>query len=143
MPKVEKSALVNYSAEQMFKLVNDVDAYHEFLPWCRSSKVLSEDNDEVRASVEIAHGALNKSFTTCNRLQYGKMIEMRLEEGPFKHLEGFWRFQMLNDNACKVSLDLQYEFSSKLIGLAIGPVFSQIANTLVDSFTQRAKVVYG
>lgn len=143
MPLVQKSALVTYSAGQMFDLVNDVDRYQQFLPWCCSSSILSTDEDVVRARVEIAHGSIHKAFTTRNRIQHGKMIEMRLEDGPFKQLEGFWRFQALSETACKVSLDLQYEFSNRLIGLAIGPVFSQIANSMVDAFTQRAHDVYG
>lgn len=143
MQQISRNALVPYSAQEMFDLVNDVARYHEFLPWCRSSEVLSANEDEVRASVEIAHGSLRKSFTTCNRLQNGKMIEMRLIEGPFKHLEGFWRFDVLGERACKVNLDLEFEFSNKLIGIALGPVFSQIANTLVDSFSKRAGEVYG
>lgn len=143
MTQISKSALVGYSAEQMFNLVNDVERYAEFLPWCRSSQVLSRAHDEVRASVEIAHGSLRKSFTTLNRLQSGKMIEMTLEQGPFKHLHGFWRFDVLDTAACKVSLDLEFEFASYLIGLAMGPVFNQIANSLVDAFTRRARDVYG
>lgn len=143
MPNIHKSALVPYSAAQMFALVNDIDAYHQFLPWCRSSQVLSRDEDELRATIEIAHGSLRKSFTTRNRIQKDKMMEMRLEEGPFRHLEGFWRFDTLGEQACKVSLDLDFEFSSKLVGLAMGPVFSQIANSLVDAFTKRAVQVYG
>jgi ribosome-associated toxin RatA of RatAB toxin-antitoxin module len=143
MPTIHKSALVPYSAAQMFVLVNDIDTYAEFLPWCRSSTVLSRGEDEVRATIEIAHGSLRKSFTTRNRLQMNKMIEMRLEEGPFRHLEGFWRFDVLGEQACKVSLDLDFEFSNKLVGLAMGPVFSQIANSLVDAFSKRAVQVYG
>lgn len=143
MPNIQKSALVPYSAAQMFALVNDIDAYQEFLPWCRSSQVLSRDEEELRATIEIAHGSLRKSFTTRNRFQQDKMMEMRLEEGPFRHLEGFWRFDTLGEQACKVSLDLDFEFSSKLVGLAMGPVFSQIANTLVDAFSKRAVQVYG
>lgn len=142
MQQISRNALVPHSAKQMFDLVNDVASYAEFLPWCRSSTVLSQSEDEVRASIEIAHGSLRKSFTTCNRLQSGKMIEMRLLEGPFKHLEGFWRFDVLGDGACKVSLDLEFEFSNKLVGMAMGPIFSQIANSLVDSFSQRAGVIY-
>lgn len=143
MARIEKSALVNHTAAEMFALVDDVSSYAEFLPWCGGSKELSRNEDEVRATVMIAHSGLNKSFTTQNRLQANKMIEMSLIDGPFKHLHGFWRFEALSDDACKVSLDLQYEFSNLLIGLALGPVFSQIANTLVDSFCQRAEVVYG
>jgi len=127
----------------MYNLVNDIESYAAFLPWCRSSSVLSRDEDQIRATLEIAHGSLHKSFTTCNRLQKDKMVEMRLEEGPFKHLQGFWRFDALGERACKVSLDLDFEFSSRLMGMAMGPVFSQIANTLVDAFSKRAVEVYG
>lgn len=143
MSSISKNALVPYSAAEMFSLVNDIESYSLFLPWCRTSEVLSANDDEVRATIEIAHGSLRKSFTTCNRLQKNKMIEMRLEQGPFKHLEGFWRFDTLGERACKVSLDLDFEFSSKLVGLAMGPIFSQIANTLVDAFSKRAVDVYG
>jgi ribosome-associated toxin RatA of RatAB toxin-antitoxin module len=140
---INKSALVAYSAAQMYALVNDIESYAEFLPWCRSSTILSQDSDEIRATIEIAHGTLNKAFTTRNRLQQDKMIEMRLEEGPFKRLEGFWRFDILGEQACKISLDLDFEFKNKLVGMAMGPVFSQIANTLVDAFSKRAVDVYG
>lgn len=143
MTTIHKSALVSYSSGQMYALVNDVDAYAQFLPWCRSSRVLSRNADEVRASVEIAHGALHKSFTTLNRLQQDKMIEMRLIEGPFRRLEGFWRFDILGEQACKVSLDLDFEFSNRLVGMAMGPIFTQIANSLVDAFCKRARDVYG
>jgi len=127
----------------MFTLVDAIRDYPKFLPWCRSSAELDRDEDEVKASIEIAKGAMNKSFTTQNRMQKNKVIEMSLVDGPFKHLHGFWRFDELNDGACKVSLDLNFEFSNMLIGLAIGPVFNQVANTLVDSFVARAKEVYG
>jgi ribosome-associated toxin RatA of RatAB toxin-antitoxin module len=97
----------------------------------------------VVASLELAKGSVKKSFTTRNRLQVGKMIEMRLVDGPFKHLQGFWRFDGLKENACKVSLDLEYEFSSKIVAMAVGPVFNQVANTLVDAFIERAREVHG
>lgn len=133
-----------YSPAEMYDLVNDVAAYPDFLPWCKSSHIISESDDMIEASVEIAKGSLNKSFSTRNLLQKNKIIEMKLLEGPFKHLEGFWRFIPLKDpSACKVTLDLEFEFESKLIGLAAGPVFSKIANTLVDSFSKRAIDVYG
>ena len=143
MTTINRQALVSYSAENMFDLVDDIDSYPAFLPWCSSAKVLSRDEDEVRAAIELSKGKLRKSFTTCNRLQKGKMIEMRLVEGPFKHLEGFWRFEALEGGASKVSLDLDFEFSNKLVAMAVGPVFNQIANTLVDAFVVRAKELYG
>ncbi|WP_455234736.1 type II toxin-antitoxin system RatA family toxin [Thiogranum longum] len=143
MPAIRKSALVPYSPAEMFALVDDVDAYPQFLPWCGHAKVLSRSEDEVRASVAITKGGVEKVFTTCNRLQHNKMIEIRLVEGPFKHLEGFWRFDPLGEHGCKVSLDLEFEFASRMLGMVVGPVFSQVANSLVDSFQKRAVEVYG
>lgn len=128
---------------EMFNIVDDIDAYPQFLPWCGSASVINRSADQVQATVEISHSGIRKSFTTRNHLQKGKMIEMELIDGPFKHLHGYWRFHQLGENACKVTLDLEYEFSNKLLSLAIGPVFSQIANTLVDAFCQRADALYG
>ena len=143
MPTINRSALVPYSPAEMYALVNDVEAYSDFLPWCKASRVLSRDEDEVRASLDLSRGGFEKSFTTCNRLQKNKMIEMRLVEGPFRHLDGFWRFETLGEHACKVSLARDFEFANKLVGMAMGPIFNQIANTLVDSFCKRAIDVYG
>ncbi len=143
MAQISRSALVPYSAAQMFHLVDNIDLYPQFLPWCRTAVEHQRDADQVKATVEIAKGAVNKQFTTLNRLQKDKTIEMRLIDGPFRHLHGFWRFDELKTDACKVSLDLDFEFSNKILSLVIGPIFNQIANTLVDSFVQRAKTVYG
>jgi ribosome-associated toxin RatA of RatAB toxin-antitoxin module len=143
MSTINRSMLVPYSAAEMFALVNDIESYGQFLPWCESAKVLWQEGDELRASIELARGNVRKSFTTRNRLQADKMIEMRLEEGPFHHLEGFWRFDRLGESACKVSLDMEFEFSSKLVGLAFGPIFTQVVNNLVDAFLKRAVEVYG
>lgn len=127
----------------MFALVDGIEAYPEFLPWCRGAKVLSRTDDEVRATIELSKGGVEKAFTTCNRNQKNKMIEMRLVEGPFRQLEGFWRFDALGDDGCKVSFDLEFEFASRMLGMVVGPVFSQIANSMVDSFHKRAVEVYG
>ena len=143
MASISRSALVPFSAEQMYLLVDDIERYGEFLPWCSQSNVIARDDDEVRASLMISKAGFNKSFATCNRLQKNKMIEMRLLDGPFKHLEGFWRFDALAEDASKVSLDLEFEFSNKIVGMTFGPVFGQIANTGVDAFMNRAKHVYG
>jgi len=141
---ISRNALVPYTVEEMYKLVDDIETYADFLPWCRSTAVLSRDENEVKACIEVARGAFNKSFTTLNRLQQNKMVEMRLIEGPFKHLNGFWRFDVLKDNsASKISLDLDFEFESKIVAFAVGSVFSQIANSMVDAFCKRALEVYG
>ncbi len=143
MTTISKSALVPYTPEEMYALVRDIESYPRFLPWCSEARVLSEDQDEVRATLTLSKGGVEKAFTTCNRHQSNKMIEMRLVEGPFKHLQGFWRFDPLGDHGCKVSMDMDFEFSSRMLGMVVGPVFSQVANTLVDSFQQRAVDVYG
>jgi len=143
MTCISKSALVPYSPTEMFALVDDIDSYPEFLPWCSKARVVSRSDDEVCASISISKSGVDKTFVTCNRNQKNKMIEMRLKEGPFKHLQGYWRFDPLGDEGCKVSLDLEFEFSSRVLGMVIGPVFNQVANSLVDSFQQRAVDVYG
>jgi len=140
---VSRNALLPYSAAEVFALVDDIESYPQFLPWCKSATVLSRSEDEVRAALELSKGGINKSFTTCNRMKQGKIIEMRLVEGPFHHLEGFWRFDPLGGQASKVSLDMEFEFSSRLLSMTVGPVFNQIAGTLVDSFCKRAVEVYG
>jgi len=143
MPVINKSALVPYTAQEMYSLVDDIDAYPDFLPWCGASEVIERNEDEVTASILLSRSGLNKSFTTLNRLQRGKMIEMRLIEGPFRHLQGFWRFESLNESASKIMFDIEFEFSNKLLSMTVGPVFSQITNTIVDAFTKRAVEVYG
>lgn len=143
MATVARNALVPYRAAEMFSLVNDIESYPRFLPWCRTTRILSRNADEVQASIEIARGPVEKWFSTRNRLQQDKMIEIRLLDGPFRRLEGYWHFQDLGERACKVTLNLEFEFGNPILRLAIGPVFSQIANSLVDSFCRRAVDVYG
>ena len=143
MTDIHKSALVSYSTEQMFDLVNDINAYDSFLPWCRKSTILSEQDNVIEASLEIAHGALHKTFATRNTSTAKEKIQMNLLEGPFKHLEGVWRFEALGDQGCKIILDLSFEFSNRIMGMTLGPVFSAIANSLVDAFTQQAVKKYG
>ena len=142
MTTISRSAIVPYSTEQMYVLVNDINSYPQFLPWCRETTILSQSPDEVTARVTISKGGLNKSFTTRNRLLPNKMIEMRLILGPLHHLEGFWRFQALGDSASKVSLDIDFEFSNRILSKTMGPLFNHITIILVDAFTKRAQQVY-
>ncbi|HHJ34765.1 MAG TPA: type II toxin-antitoxin system RatA family toxin [Gammaproteobacteria bacterium] len=144
MSHIQRSALVHYSPAEMYALVNNVADYASFLPWCRSSSVKSESETEMIASVEIAKGVLNKTFTTHNLLQKDKRIDLQLIDGPFKKLKGYWQFDALKtQNACKVSLELEFEFDNAMMSIAAKPIFTQIANSLVDSFCKRAVVVYG
>lgn len=143
MTHVQKSALVKFSAQQMFELVDHIEAYPEFLPWCSGSRIISRTADVVEAELSIAKGGFHKSFATRNRLDQGGRIYMSLLNGPFSSLEGVWDFMPLREDASKISLDLEFEMSGKLASLAFGAVFNQICNTMVSSFTQRAKQVYG
>lgn len=144
MSHIIRSALVHYSPAEMYQLVNDVGDYASFLPWCRSSEVKSASATEMIASVEIAKGVLNKTFTTQNQLQKNYRIELQLVDGPFKKLSGYWQFDKLRtENACKVSLELDFEFDNAMMSIAAKPIFTQIANSLVDSFCKRAVEVYG
>lgn len=143
MTTINKSALVSYSPEEMFKLVDDIEAYSEFLPWCGKATEISRNETNVEASVLISYSSLNKEFTTKNKNDAFNKIEMHLVNGPFKHLDGVWLFEPLGETACKVSLNLDFEFSSKIIGVTLGPVFSKIANSIVDAFIKRADIVYG
>lgn len=126
----------------MYSLVDDIESYPRFLPWCRSAKVLSRNDDEVRARIDLARSGISKSFTTCNRLAKDKMIEVRLVQGPFRRLDGFWRFDPLGGRGTKITFDLEFEFTG-LVAAVLGPIFHQIANTLVDSFVSRARSLYG
>lgn len=143
MAQVEKSVLVFHSAQRMFSLVDNVEEYPKFLPWCGGSDVKLRDDTTTLATVMIDYHHIKQSFTTKNRKETPSLIEMKLEDGPFRHLEGFWRFVHLDDDACKVEFRLHYEFSSKLLETLIGPVFSHICNSFVDAFVQRAEKVYG
>ena len=142
MPIIHKATQVPYNAIQMYDLVNDVELYHQFVPHCTGSKVLSRSEDEVRATLSFSGAGFEKSFTTLNRLQPHKMVEVRLVDGPFSHLEGFWRFDALDDAQCNVVLDMEFEFSSRLLGMVFGPLFHQVTLMLVDAFHQRAREVY-
>ena len=143
MTTISKSALVTHSPEDMFKLVDDIEAYSEFLPWCGKATEISRDDENVEASIFISHSGLNKEFTTQNKNTEFEKIEMHLVNGPFKNLDGVWLFEPLGESACKVSLNLEFEFSSKIINVTLGPVFSKIANSLVDAFIKRADNIYG
>ncbi|NVK42089.1 MAG: type II toxin-antitoxin system RatA family toxin [Oceanospirillaceae bacterium] len=143
MTRVERSALVFHTAEQMFDLINDVRAYPQFLPWCASVDVITDTDEELVARLHLSKAGLKYSFATRNRLERPGRMTIELVEGPFSSLSGVWTFKPLSDEACKVSLDLSFDFTGKLTGLAMGRVFNQVATTLVDAFVTRADQIYG
>jgi ribosome-associated toxin RatA of RatAB toxin-antitoxin module len=136
---IQRSALLPYPAQSLYDLVNDVARYPEFLPWCSSTKVLESTPTFMRASLEVAKGGLSQRLVTRNDLVPGERIEMNLEEGPFTQLHGIWVFKPLGEKACKISLDLAFDYDGPIVRATLGPLFNQAANTLVDAFCQRAK----
>ncbi|MBT4450244.1 MAG: type II toxin-antitoxin system RatA family toxin [Gammaproteobacteria bacterium] len=142
MAKINRSALMPFSAAQMYDIVNSVEKYPEFLPWCASSKVLSQSESTMEASILMKKGKLNHSFSTRNTLTANEIIHMQLIDGPFKSLSGDWLFTQLSDQASKIELHLNFEFSNRIVSLLIGPIFTQIADSLVDAFCQRAHQIY-
>jgi len=143
MAQVSRSALLMYSAEEMYQLVNDVNAYPEFLPGCVDANILTNSDNVMRASVKVSKAGISQTFTTENILVNGQSILMNLVDGPFKHLRGGWTFSELDEQACKINLDLEFEFNSSLVELAFGRIFHELVGSMVKSFSSRAKVVYG
>lgn len=143
MPQIERSALVFYSAQQMYDLVNAVPDYPKFLPGCTAAAIVSQSEQEMVAKLHVSKAGIGQSFTTRNFLVPEQRIDMQLVDGPFKHLRGGWQFQPLNDQACKVILQLEFEFSSRLVQFAFGKIFQELTAAMVNAFTERAKQVYG
>ena len=143
MPRISRSALVMYSAEQMYDLVSDIESYAEFLPGCAGGRIDRQEGEQLEATLEVAKAGLRHSFSTRNKMIPGKSIEMQLLEGPFKHLSGVWTFQPLGDDGCKVSLELEFEMSNKLTQATLGGLIGQMMNAMVDAFGKRAKQIYG
>lgn len=142
MAVVHKTVFIGYSAAQMFALVEQVEKYPEFLPWCGEVKVGERTETNLTATLAINFHGIRQSFTTKNINQPPHSMQMNLVDGPFKELTGGWKFTELRPDACKIEFDLNYDFSSKLLEHLIGPVFSKIANSFVDSFCSRAEAIY-
>ena len=143
MYTIARSALVMHSAEEMYSLVNDIESYAQFLPWCGASEVLERGEREVVACVHIAFRGVSQSFTTRNRLTPFEQTQMTLLDGPFSELSGVWKFKSLQPGACRIALDLRFDFSSALTAAVVGPVFKHIADSMVDSFVKRARQIHG
>ena len=143
MRNVSRSALVPYSADQMYALVEDFLAYPEFLPWCTGATLHSRDADTIEASLEMQRGGVKKSFTTRNTLQPGIAMGIALVGGPFRDLSGGWQFEQLGADGSKVSLHMEFEFESRVVDTLFGRFFEDTCNSLIDSFTQRAHTIYG
>ena len=128
--------------KQMYDLVNDVEAYPQFLPWCSGVEVVEKSVLTQTATISISVAAVNQRFTTRNTMQPGEKIDMVMVDGPFSYLTGSWKFMPLGDVGCKVLLNIQFDFSNRLISKSLGPIFSSICGSLVEQFCNRADEVY-
>jgi len=143
MASVEKSVLVAHSASQMFSLVDRCEDYPLFLPWCSRVELLERDEEQTSATLFIGYRGVKSHFSTSNKKRFPVLMQIRLVDGPFRSLEGEWRFKPLGENACKIEFNLHFEFSSGVLARALNPVFHYIANSFVDAFVQRAGQQYG
>ncbi|GKX53907.1 ribosome association toxin RatA [Leminorella grimontii] len=142
MQRIKRSALVNYSAGQMYHLANDVLSYPQFLPGCVGSRIHEQTETTMVASIDVAKVGIRKTFTTSNRMVVDSVIDMTLVDGPFKTLQGGWHFTPLGDDACKIEFALEFEFSSRLVEIAFGRIFNELTQNMVQAFIKRAKEVY-
>jgi len=140
--EVNRSALVEYSTQQMFDLVNDVESYPDFLPWCNKAEIIEQSESELKGKISLSKAGVKQSFTTLNTLNRPESISIKLVEGPFSKLSGSWQFKALSDKACKVTLQLEFDFLNAMLQAVVGPVFNHIANTMLESFVTRASEIY-
>jgi ribosome-associated toxin RatA of RatAB toxin-antitoxin module len=142
MPSISRSALVPYSAEQMYQVVNNTQDYPSFVPWCNQSESKILGLNEKQATLHFARGAIKTSFTTRNILTESEVIAMTLIDGPFKQLQGEWRFTEIEELGSRVELSLEFELSNPMLKLALESFFNQICDRLVSSFVERAEQIY-
>ena len=142
MASVRKSVLVPFGAPEMFELVDAVERYPEFLPWCPAARVLESHPGGKTARIDIDYHGVRAHFTTDNANRPPESIVVTLKDGPFRHLHGEWRFKALADSACRIELELAWEFRTHLLERVVGPVFGRIANTFIDAFVRRAESIH-
>ena len=142
MQKVSRNAIVPYSAQSMYELVNDINAYPHFLPWCAHAEVHEKTETSITASLDLSKGGITKRFTTRNVLTPHQRIDMHLVDGPFKHLLGRWDFAPLSTTACKIEFQLEFEFSNTIFQMLLNSTFQNAASTLLTAFCDRAKELH-
>ena len=142
MKTITHTAILAFSAEQIYNLVNDIESYPAFLTWCKKAVVTERSENELQASLTVAKGLFEKTFTTRNYLVANESVKLTLVNGPFKHFEGLWQFETLDAHRCKVSYTMEFEFSNMLVGKIAEPIFSAIANTIINAFKTRAEKIY-
>ncbi|MDD1613840.1 MAG: type II toxin-antitoxin system RatA family toxin [Methylococcaceae bacterium] len=143
MSSISKQITVPYTADQMYDLVYDINSYSKFIPLCSSSEVREEQGHQSRATMKITKGKIGFEVTTVNTMEKGRSISINLENGPFKSLKGVWRFTPLGTHQCIVSLHFEFEFSNKLLDVALGGLFKQLCDSMIESFRKQAAIRYG
>ena len=142
MKEISRSALLPFSAEQMFDVVNDVALYQHYLPSCSRSEVIESSPELMVASLTLTRAGVSQQFTTRNKLAAPQRIDLQLVEGPFTTLNGYWLFSQLGEDGCKTEMNLKFDFNSRMLNATFGKVFEQVADSLVEAFCERAKVLY-
>ncbi|MDO8862599.1 type II toxin-antitoxin system RatA family toxin [Haliea sp. E1-2-M8] len=143
MTIIHRHALLPYRDRLLFDLVNDIEAYPQYMEGCTGAEVLRREEDLVDARLRLSRGGISQSFSTRNRLQAPEIITLELLDGPFDYFQGRWEFRGLAENACKVSLHLEFTISNLLVGAAVGRLFDRVTNNLVDALGRRARQLYG
>ena len=143
MTRIDRSALVQFSAEQMYELVNDIENYPQFMQGCTAARVISVTEEELVGELTLSKAGIRQTLVTRNALVPGREMSMELLEGAFTNFSATWRFNPLTEEACKVTLEMEFEFGGGLVDFAMEKLFSSSANNLVDALVQRARHVYG
>ena len=143
MTVINRSALLPYSARQLFDLVSDVESYPAYMDGCVGARILRAEEHLVDARLDLARGGITHSFSTRNRMLAAREITLELIDGPFEHFVGRWDFRALGDSACKMSLNLEFTINSSLLGVAASRLFDKVTNNLVDAVGRRASQLYG
>ncbi len=143
MVTISKSALVEYSAQQMFDLINDIESYPSFMSGCLAAEILNQSDNVIEARLTLGKSGFQQSFVTRNHLTVPEKMVMHFVEGPFSHFEGCWQFHPLSENACKVTLDLEFEFANPILAMTVGKWFEETAGKQVDTLCRRAENLYG
>jgi ribosome-associated toxin RatA of RatAB toxin-antitoxin module len=143
MKRIARSAIVEHAAPEMYALVEDIERYPDFLPWCRAARVRERAPGRTVATLDVGMKGAHYEFTTENSNRPHASIEMKLREGPFRHFAAWWHFRPLGERAARIEYEMEYEFSSRVVAAALSPVFRAIADTMVEAFKRRADKVYG
>ena len=143
MKRIARSAIVPHSAEQLYALVEDIESYPRFLPWCVGAEVRSRKPGATLATLTVRMSGVKRSFTTQNENRAPEAIDLKLVEGPFRHFAAAWRFQPLGERACKIEYSMEFEFASRALAVLLQPLFERIADSMVDAFTRRADEIHG